>query len=50
MQKKVTVVFSLVEESKSASKAEIIKDISDLFSNEEINIPWINKIEKITLK
>ena len=50
MPSKVIIEFSLVGERMSATKAEIIKDIKEAFSDEEISIPWVNKVEKITLK
>ncbi len=50
MPRKVIIDFSLVDESKNKTDAEIIKDISEVFSNEEINIPWCNKVMKINLK
>ncbi len=47
--KKVIIEFSLVKESHKKRKDEILKEISEVFTNEEIIIPWCNKIDKISL-
>ena len=47
--KKVIIEFSLVKESNKKRKDEILKEISEVFTNEEIIIPWCNKIDKISL-
>jgi hypothetical protein len=49
MQKIVIIELSLVEEDMEITNAEIVKDISDAFSNGDVCIPWCNKVEKITL-
>lgn len=49
MSRKVVIEFSLVGESKSKTDAEIIKDILAVFSDEEIVIPWIDKVEEINI-
>ena len=49
IQRKVTIKISLVKESKKITDNEIIKEISDAFSNEELVIPWCEKVEKISL-
>jgi len=45
----VTIKFSLVKESKKRTSDEILKEISEAFSTEELVIPWCNKVEKISL-
>lgn len=50
MKRRVVIEFSLVDESKNKTDAEIIKDVSEVFSNEEINIPWCNKVVRINFK
>ena len=49
IQRKVTIEISLVKESKKITDNEILKEISDAFSNEEFVIPWCEKVEKISL-
>lgn len=49
MTKKVIINLSLVNESATKSYDDIINDIKAAFSQEEIVIPWCNKVEKITL-
>ena len=46
---RVTIKFSLVSECKKKTSSEIVKEISDSFSNGDIIIPWVDKVEKITL-
>ena len=41
---KVTIELSVVEESKKKMNTEILKEISEAFSKEEIVIPWCNKV------
>jgi len=48
--KKVIIEFSLVKESNKKKKDEILKEISEVFTNENIVIPWCNNIKKISLK
>ncbi len=48
--KKLIIEFSLVKESNNKSKDEILREISKVFSNEEVSIPWCNKALKIALK
>lgn len=50
MPRKLIIEFSLVNESKNKTDVEIIREVSEVFSNEEINIPWCEKVVKITLK
>ncbi len=45
----VTIKFSLVRESKKITSDEIIKEISEAFFSGDILIPWIDKVEKISL-
>ena len=49
MLRKVTIEFSLLKESKEKTDDEILKEISEAFSKEEIVIPWCNKAAKIIL-
>ena len=45
----VTIKFSTVRESKKITSDEIIKEISEAFFSGDIIIPWIDKVEKISL-
>ena len=49
MPRKITIELSLVEESKKKTEEEILKEISEAFSKDEIVIPWCNKATKIIL-
>lgn len=49
MPRTVVIEFSLVEESRKRADIEIIDDIKDAFSNEEICVPWCSGITKIAL-
>ena len=49
MPRTVTIKFSLVRESKKRTGDEIFKEIFEAFSNGNIIIPWIDKVEKISL-
>lgn len=46
---KIIIEFSLVIESKRRTKNEIIKEIAQAFENDNIMIPWCEKVEKITI-
>ena len=47
MPRKIVIKLSLIEESSLKSKAELLKEISEVFSNEELVIPWCDKVENI---
>ena len=49
MPRKITIELSLIEESSLKSKAELLKEISEVFSNEELVIPWCDKVEHISV-
>lgn len=48
--KKAVIVFSLVEESAEKSNEEIEKEIMEELSREPPAIPWLRKVEKVTVK
>jgi len=48
--RKLIIEFSLINESKQRTNEEILKEISAVFFNEEITLPWIKKVEKIIIK
>ena len=45
---KIIIEFSLIKESSKGRKDDILKEISEAFANEDIVVPWCDKIEKIT--
>ena len=47
---KLIIEFSLIKESKQKTNEEILKEISKVFFNEDITLPWINKVEKMIIK
>jgi len=49
MVKKAVIVISLLEESKEKSKREIEKEIITELSREPARIPWLKKVEKVTV-
>ena len=49
MSRTLTIKFSLVRESKKRTSAEILKEISEAFSKEDLVIPWCDKVEEISL-
>ena len=49
MSKKGIIKFLLVKECSKKKNEEILKDIIDAFSKEDIIIPWCNYIEKVVL-
>ena len=49
MGKKTIIVISLVEESAKKPNEEIEKDIIDELSKEPARIPWLKKVEKVTI-
>jgi len=48
--KKAVIVFSLVEENAEKSNEEIEKEILEELSREPSAIPWLKKVEKVTVK
>ena len=50
MPRKVVLEFSLINESKQRTNSKIINEIEEVFNNEEINLPWIDKLLKIKIK
>jgi hypothetical protein len=49
MGKKATIVISLVEESADKSNREIEKEIMKELSREPARIPWLKKVERVTV-
>ena len=49
MSRTLTIKFSLVRESKKRTSAEILKEISEAFSKDDLVIPWCDKVEEISL-
>jgi len=49
MPKKAVIVISLVEESAEKANEEIEKEIIEELSREPSAIPWLKKIEKVTV-
>jgi len=49
MPKKATIVISLVEESVKKANAEIEKEILKELSKAPPSIPWMKKVEKVTV-
>jgi hypothetical protein len=47
--KKAMIIISLVEESAGKSNEEILKDITEELSKEPAPIPWLKKVEKVTI-
>lgn len=47
--RKVRIELSTVNEAKKRADLEVIKEISDAFSRQEIIIPWCDKILKISM-
>lgn len=47
---KIIIELSLVKESIRRTKSEIIKEIVQAFENDNIMIPWCEKVERITIK
>lgn len=47
MNKKATIVISLVEESEEKSNQELEKEIYEALSEMPIKIPWMKKVEKV---
>ena len=49
MDKKATIVISLVEESAEKANDEIERDISEELSGDLPKIPWFKKVEKVSV-
>jgi len=49
MVKKAVIVISLVEESDNVTNQEIEKEILEELSKEPMRIPWLKKVEKVTV-
>ena len=49
MVKKAVIVISLVEESAQKSNPEIEKEILRELSREPARIPWLKKVERVTV-
>lgn len=49
MSKKVIIVICLVEESAEKSNEEIEKEILEELSKHPPVIPWLKKVEKVTV-
>lgn len=47
MNKKATIVISLVEESKEKTNQELEKEIYKALSEMPTKIPWMKKVEKV---
>ena len=50
MSKKAVIVISLVKESAEKSNEEIEKEIFEELSKRPPVIPWMKKVEKVTVK
>ncbi|MFQ6032915.1 MAG: hypothetical protein ACE5K2_08350 [Candidatus Zixiibacteriota bacterium] len=49
MGKKAVIVISLVNESTEKSNEEIEKEIFEVLTKEPPTIPWLKKVEKVTV-
>jgi len=49
MGKKAVIVISLVEESTKKPNREIEKEIMSELSKEPVKIPWLKKVERVTV-
>jgi len=49
MNRKAIIVISLVNESKQKSKQQIEKEITAELTTEPSKIPWLKKVEKVTV-
>jgi len=50
MGKKATIIISLVDESAEKSNQQIEKEIAAELTKEPSRIPWLKKVEKVTIK
>ena len=49
MGKKAVIVVSLVKESAEKSNEEIEREIMEELSREPARIPWLKRVEKVTV-
>jgi len=49
MTKKAVIVISLVNESQQKSNQQIQKEIETELTTEPSRIPWLKKVEKVTV-
>ncbi|MFQ6086724.1 MAG: hypothetical protein ACE5OV_01760 [Candidatus Bathyarchaeia archaeon] len=49
MVKKAVIIVSLVEESTDKTSEEIEKEIFKELSRRPVKIPWMEKVEKVTV-
>jgi 3-methyladenine DNA glycosylase/8-oxoguanine DNA glycosylase len=49
MKKKAVIVISLVKESEEKADEEIEKEIYEALKKEPTLIPWLAKVEKVTV-
>jgi len=49
MNRKAIIVVQLVNESKEKSKQQIEKEITAELATEPSRIPWLKKVEKVTV-
>lgn len=49
MTKKAVIVITLVKESALTGNKQIEQDILNELSNEPAKIPWLKKVEKVTV-
>jgi len=49
MNRKAVIMISLVEESQQKSKQQIQKEIETELTTEPSRIPWLKKVEKVTV-
>lgn len=50
MRKKATIVIYLVEESAEKANEEIEREIFKELSERPAKVPWMEKVEKVTVK
>jgi hypothetical protein len=50
MTRNIIIKFSLIDESDELPKEHIIQEIKWAFRKEQFVIPWIKKIENISIK
>lgn len=49
MVKRAVIVISLIEKSGKWANKDIEKEILAVLSDEPTRIPWLNKVEKVTV-
>ena len=50
IKKTATIKFSLIKESQEKNEKEIINEITQAFEEENIIIPWVKKIESVSIE